>query len=90
MKVPWKVGGSQAAKRYSRIDLGQDPPVLCLQKGCLGFVFSSDATAEATRTWGVKSVVFRQRWVQRTVEKKPKSRTCPLFRSLAACMFQDS
>ena len=37
VKVPWKVGGSQAVKRYSVMDLGRDSPVLrlhCHQSFC--------------------------------------------------------
>ena len=30
VKVPWKVGGSQAVKRYSVMDLGRDSPVLIM------------------------------------------------------------
>ena len=32
MKVPWGVEGSQAVKRYSVMDPGQDSSVLCLHK----------------------------------------------------------
>ena len=30
VKVPWKIGGSQAVKKCSMMDLGQDSPVSCI------------------------------------------------------------
>ena len=33
--VPWEVLGDQVVKKYSVMDLGQDSPVLCVQKVCV-------------------------------------------------------
>ena len=63
--VSWEVAGSQAVKKYSVVDLGQDPPVLCLQlqhNQCQTVCFLG--ATSATQRSGEKSILLSRKRTQ--------------------------